>query len=60
MREANHWLSAFFDTAPSLYHVAANGPLLESLREDPEFERIRTTAQQKLDVMRRRVEQDRW
>jgi hypothetical protein len=39
--QANHWLVALAEDGAGLYRFRLRDPLLENLRGDPEFERIR-------------------
>jgi TolB-like protein/DNA-binding SARP family transcriptional activator/Flp pilus assembly protein TadD len=58
-REANRWLRALVEDGAGIHRLRLQDPLLASLHGDPEFERIRSLANARLDAMRRRVERQR-
>jgi TolB-like protein/DNA-binding SARP family transcriptional activator/Tfp pilus assembly protein PilF len=55
-REANRWLRALLADGAGIYRFRLDDPLLRPLRGDPEYERTRAAALERLEAMRRRVE----
>jgi TolB-like protein/DNA-binding SARP family transcriptional activator/tetratricopeptide (TPR) repeat protein len=54
--EALRWLRAMIDDGAGIHRLQLEDPLLDSLRGDPEFERLRITVRAALADMRRRVD----